>query len=485
MKFQPGAGPRFRRSLLFMAAGWLWALSTEPTSLGSPLEAQIDSVLRRSYPSNGPGAAVIVVQRGKTLLRKGFGLADLEHGTPVVPDDIFRVGSITKEFTAVSILQLVAAGKLHLDDEITHYVPDFPTHGQRITLAHLLTHTSGIRNYTADAGFRALPLQDLSLAQILAFIKDKPPNFAPGSHWAYCNTGYVLLGAVIEKVSGQSYEAYLQDHVFKAAGLTHTFYGNARKATPGEIPGYSRTLDKKWTKAVYLNATQAFSAGALLSTVDDLRQWEQALAEGRVVRPDLLALARSPARFAGGREQAGYGLGWELGYIDGQPSAGHGGTISGFRTYEVSVPSLGLYIAILCNSDRPPADPEQVAEQISRLAADEIPLRLGASAARRYAGVYRSSPTRDTTVTVEDGQVLLEPPGLTPRLLRQISPGIFIDPESSDWYAFRQDPTGQMRSVEIRPRSGGAMVLPRLAKPLGARLLAIDAEASDRTSYGK
>jgi len=455
---QPGC-VSIRRILLFAAVGCILASSTVAGSGASPLEDRIDSLLRESYPADGPGAAVIVVQRGRTLLRKGFGLANVERRVPIAPDAVFRVGSITKQFTAVSVLQLASAGKLRLDDEITRYVPEFQTHGQRITLMHLLTHTSGIRNYTAEAAFRAVPRRDLSLGQILAFIKDEPPNFAPGSRWSYCNTGYVLLGAVIERVSGQSYEAYLRDHVFKAAGLTHTFYGGAAK----EIPGYSRTGNGKWIKAKHINASQAYSAGALVSDVDDLWLWEKSLAEGRLMSPDLLNLARSPARYAEGREQAGYGLGWELGYIDGQPAAGHGGTISGFRTYEVTVPSLGLYVAILCNADRPRADPEQVAEQIARLAAGEIPSRLSPPQLLRYAGVYRSAPSREIAVAVEDGQLFLTPSGFSPRRLLAISAAGFIDPESADWYAFSEDSRGRVSGLEIRPRSGVATLLPRLA----------------------
>ena len=215
-------------------------------------------------------------------------------------------------------------------------------------------------------------------------------------------------------------------------------------------------------KAEYLNATQAYSAGALLSSIDDLARWEEVLAEGRLVRPDLLALARTPARYGGGKEEAAYGFGWELGHIDGRRAVGHGGTISGFRTYEVSVPSLDLYVAILCNADRPPADPAQVAERITRLAAGEAPRPADAVQAIPFVGQYRLGPTQSVSVRLVGGELFLEPAGLAPRRLSALSATSFVDVESADWYGFRRDEIGRISGLEIRPRSGPARVLARV-----------------------
>jgi CubicO group peptidase (beta-lactamase class C family) len=367
---QPSLSNRFRREhfllSLFVGACSL-ALSA---AAASPAQTQIDLLLRVAYPENGPGAAVLVRQGDRILVRQGYGLADLRHRVPLAPDRVFRIGSITKEFTAAAVLQLVAAGKLHLDDEVARYVPSFPTHGHRITIAQLLSHTSGIPNYTAEPRFRTIPTVPLTRQDIFDLIKDRPLNFEPGTDWAYCNTGYVLLGAVIEKVSGQSYAAYLRDHILAPAGLSHTAFGEQENLLAARAAGYSRTATGHWVGAVDLSVTQADAAGALVSDVDDLWRWEAALEEGRIVRPDLLALARTPVSLSKGEDRPGYGLGWELPTIAGHRAAGHGGTISGYRSYEISVPDLGLFVAILCNCDRPLADPQDVALQIVSLAAD-------------------------------------------------------------------------------------------------------------------
>ncbi len=300
LRIQPTLSNYFRRELFLLGLCVGAAALNRPAAAASAAGTQIDLLLRVAYPDSGPGAAVLVRQGGQILVRQGYGLADLQHRVPLDPDRVFRIGSITKEFTAAAILQLVAAGKLHLNDEATRYVPNFPSHGQRITIAQLLSHTSGIPNYTAEPRFRTIPTVPLTRDQIFGLIKDRPLNFAPGTDWAYCNTGYVLLGAVIEKVSGESYAAYLRDHLLGPAGLRHTAFGEAESLLAARASGYSRTATGRWVGAVNLSATQADAAGALVSDVDDLWRWEAALQAGRIVRPDLLALARTPVSLSRG-----------------------------------------------------------------------------------------------------------------------------------------------------------------------------------------
>src|SRR5579862_2205718 len=188
-----------------------------------PSILDVDQLLSQSFPSNAPGAAVLIAQNGEIRLRKGYGLANLELGTPVDPADVFHLCSVTKQFTAVAILQLVQAGKLQLDDDLGAYVPDFPTTGKKVTLAQLLGHTSGIPNAYPEE-WRKTWTQEKSVTQVLDLVRGKPLDFSPGSDWKYSNAGYALLGAVIEKVSGQSYADYLQSHIFTPAGMTHSYY---------------------------------------------------------------------------------------------------------------------------------------------------------------------------------------------------------------------------------------------------------------------
>src|SRR4030065_800932 len=189
------------------------------------LAKKIDAVISEVYKPDQPGAAIIVQKDGKTVFRRGYGRADVELGCPIAPDMVFRLGSITKQFTAVSILMLAQEGKLGLQDEITKFLPDYPTQGRKITVEHLLTHTSGIQSYTDMPERLPLWRKDFTLKEIIDLFKDKPMQFEPGESWAYNNSGYILLGAIIEKVSGKTYEGFLEANLFKPLGMKRSYYG--------------------------------------------------------------------------------------------------------------------------------------------------------------------------------------------------------------------------------------------------------------------
>jgi D-alanyl-D-alanine carboxypeptidase len=259
--------------------------------------AEMGRMLATVFPSNAPGAAVLVVQNGTVKLRKGYGLADLEFGVPMDPSNVFPICSITKQFTAVAILQLVEAGKLKLTDDLGMFVPDYSTGKTNVTLAQLLAHTSGIPNVSNDLERQKMWQENITPNQMLDFIRNKPLDFPPGSDWKYSNTGYILLGLVIEKASGQRYPDYIRTHLLAPAGMTHSYYADNN---PRRFHGYSPS-GKSWTNAPYFNLTQAFSAGALLSTVDDLWAWEKTLQAGRLVNVSLLASAYVEGHLPDGR----------------------------------------------------------------------------------------------------------------------------------------------------------------------------------------
>ncbi len=237
---------------------------------------KIDQLLRTAFPADGPGAAVLAAHNGQVVLRKGYGMANLELGVPVDPSNVFRLCSITKQVTAVAILQLVDAGKIRLDDDIHLYLPDYPTGDAQVTLAQLLGHTAGIPSIETLAEWAKTWREDRTLDQLLDVTKNSPLDFPPGTNFHYSNKGYVLLGAVIEKVSGQPYADYVRTHLFQVAGMTHSDYDSATKLIPHRAAGYVRE-NKAWVNAPYVSMTQPFSSGSLVSSVDDMWQWEQAL----------------------------------------------------------------------------------------------------------------------------------------------------------------------------------------------------------------
>ncbi|MGH9971179.1 MAG: serine hydrolase domain-containing protein, partial [Pyrinomonadaceae bacterium] len=196
------------------------------------LTTAINEALEKTFKPDEPGAAVIAVKDGKVIFRKGYGLANVELGVPVEPDMVFRLGSVTKQFTAVAILMLAEQNKLSLDDDITKFLPDYATKGHKITIEQLLTHTSGIKNYTSLPEWLSGWRKDMTVKEIIDLFKDQPMDFAPGERWSYSNSGYILLGAIIEKVSGQTYQEFIEKNIFTPLGMKHSYYDNTARLIP-------------------------------------------------------------------------------------------------------------------------------------------------------------------------------------------------------------------------------------------------------------
>jgi CubicO group peptidase (beta-lactamase class C family) len=272
---------RFRGALLLSAL--VLTLSVPTLAAAEDLAASLDSYLSSIYPAGEPGAAVLAVKDGKALVRKGYGMANLELGVPITPETVFELGSVTKQFTAAAILMLEERGKLSVQDDMTKYLPDFPTQGKKVTIENLLTHTSGIPSYTGLPEWLPKMREDLSVDQLIGIFKGKPFEFDPGTKWEYDNSGYVLLGAIIEKVYGKSYERFVEDEIFQPLGMTHSYYGSWSDVIPHRASGYDRE-NGQYVNTQYLSMTQPYAAGSLMSTVDDLALWDKALSEGTLLK---------------------------------------------------------------------------------------------------------------------------------------------------------------------------------------------------------
>ena len=295
----------------------------------------------------------MIAQHGQTIYHGAHGKADLELGTPMHTDNVFRIASLTKQFTAVAILQLASQDKLNLQDDITTFLPDYPKVG--ITVEHLLTHTSGIPDFTKMPSFNAeVARQSLSVSQQIDRFKDEPLNAEPGSSYMYSNSNYVLLGSIIEVVSGFSYQTYMERHVFGPLNLNHTYYGQDASIIPGRAKGHSRS-DENYINAAYVNDMLPYASGALLSTTSDLYIWHQALVSGEVIDKALLDKAQSPYLLSNGEEN-GYGYGWQIGIMNDQPVIFHSGAINGFLCDMLYLPESDLFVVALTNCDcNPPA----------------------------------------------------------------------------------------------------------------------------------
>lgn len=416
--------------------------------------AQIDALLSKSFSPGAPGGVVMAVQRGEVVFRKAYGSANIELGVPMLPEHVFRLGSVTKQFTAVAILQLAEAGKLKLDDDITNYVPSLQTNGHKITIEHLLNHTSGLPNITDQPAWQGTIREALTLEKQLAFINDRPALFAPGTDWAYSNTGYRLLGEVVEKASGQTYADYVREQIFKPAGMTHSAFDVARRVTPLRAAGYTADSDGMVANADFASMAQPHGAGALMANVDDLRKWNDALSAGMLLSRELLQRAHTSVRLADGRDTS-CGYGWHVSFTAGHRTLEHSGGTYGFNTHVLSLPDAELYVVALFNSDRPKLSPVVVCTQIAEILLGPTGARavtVPAETLQRYAGVYRALHEK-IAFEVEGGTFAVKDQTGRSFPLAAISETQFFAPKIQMRYAFVDDPdrAGRKR-VRLQPR---------------------------------
>ena len=323
------------------------------------------------FAKDQAGATVVVMQEGKTLFAQGFGLAQRELGVPAAPGQVFRIGSITKQFTAAAVMSLVEGGQVTLDAQISRYLEDLPEAWRPVTVEQLLNHTSGIPSYTDDPAYMSHIREDLPGRKLLeTTVFARPLDFAPGTQWRYSNSGYYLLGLLIEKVSGKDYAAYLQARFFGPLGLRSFRYGTETEFLPGMASGYTRG----GKPALYMSMTQPFAAGSLVGTAEDLARWTLALHAGKVVSPESLRRMTTPARTADGKTQPyGFGLAWRESL--GRRLVGHDGRIPGFTSQVEADPDAKRVAVILCNTDAPPVDLDYLSRRVLALAAGTPPFR--------------------------------------------------------------------------------------------------------------
>jgi CubicO group peptidase (beta-lactamase class C family) len=434
------------------------------------LAAKIDAVMSEVYKPGEPGAAVIVRKNGRTVFRKGYGLADLELGVAIEPDMVFRLGSITKQFTAVSILLLAEEGRLGLQDEITKFLPDYPTQGRTITVEHLLTHTSGIQSYTDMPEWLPLMRKDLTVRELIDFFKAKPMQFEPGESWAYNNSGYILLGAIIEKASGLTYEAFLDSRIFKPLGMKNSSYDRTERIVPRRVSGYQPGKDG-FVNAPYLSMTQPYAAGSLLSTVDDLAVWSDAVFSGKLVKKEWLEKAFTPYKLKNG-ESTGYGYGWFAADFGGHRSIEHGGGIHGFTSYAMTFPEDGIFLAILTNCAGPVGRaPEPRASKIAWLALGlPEPQRKVVSLSERelepLTGVYVNARKQEYEVSRDGTRLFAQRKGGAKDELLPASATSFFFKDNPARVEFVRDAGGRVTGTRIVARLGPAQVFTKTEKPL-------------------
>ena len=360
--------------------------------------ARMEQVIQ-SYVQNRTFMGAVLVARGTdVLLSRGYGSANLEWNAPNAPSTKFRLGSITKQFTAASILLLEERGKLNTADPIKKHLPDAPAAWDGITIHHLLTHTSGIPNFTALKEYPALRGTSTTVEKTIAVFRDRPLDFPVGEKMSYSNSGYLVLGHLIEKLTGGSYATFVQDNIFTPLGMADSGYDSNTRIIPRRADGYV-AIQGGFTNAGFVHMTVPHAAGALYSATGDLLKWEQALLGGKVLSPASLRKMLTP-------DKNDYAYGVTVRTANGRKLITHGGGIDGFNTAMAHYPDSTFTIIVLGNVNG--GAPELLLTQLGALAHGET-VRLTSerteiampAAAATYAGVYDMAPGITMTIVVE------------------------------------------------------------------------------------
>ena len=420
----------------------------------SPAHADVarlcSELMIRDYSATGPGGVVLVARGDTVLFRGARGEADVATHAPLLPGSVFRIGSVTKQFTAAALLTLVEAGRVRLDDSLSKYLRDYPG-GDHITLRQLLNHTSGIRNYGALPRYADSTIRrDFTTTQLIGLFRNQPPDFAPGTNWAYTNSGYALIGAVIEAVTGKPWHSYLEQRLFKPLGMRHTGYGHDPRFARQVVHGYM--LDgERILPMLPMSMTQPHAAGALVSTVDDLLTWNRALHEGRVLRTDAYTQMITPTgKAADPGVRYGFGLYDER--VRDRQMLRHGGRIFGYIASLSYLPGPDITVVVLENDDA--HNGVEIAEQLSRrLAAIALgepyplptPVAADTAALRAAEGIYRFEGDVMRTLRVVDGHLTAK---------RTNRPAVVLTPIATDDFLYADG----FNRLKLERNAGGTIV---------------------------
>jgi len=368
-----------------------------------------DAAMAEAIDPRGSGAVVLIARGDTVLYRKARGMAEVELGVPLSPDQVFRIASITKSFTAALFAQMAARGEVSLDAPAARYLGDTPL-DPRITLRQLLSHTAGVSEVD-KAPQPPLGNAEVPIAEQVRRITARPLDFEPGTKQRYSNAGYILLAAVIEKVTGQSWDEAMRTRLFAPLGLTDTGYDRTDAIVPGRVQGYSSDRGVLHN-ATPFNLSIPKTAGSLRSTAADLLRWMRALSQGKVVSAEGFTEMSKPALASVGVQER-YGLGLYRWQIRGQDAIGHTGQINGFASALFYLPAEDATVVVLANNDN--FDAQTLARRMAAIVIGKpYPLSSG-NAARpallaALAGSYGSDPATSRTVVVQDGRLVISRP---------------------------------------------------------------------------
>lgn len=327
-------------------------------------EASIDSLIQTEFNEKyGPGGVFMIAKNGKPIYQKAFGKANLELDVDLTPESVFQIGSMTKQFTAVAVLMLEEQRKLDVKEPISKYIPDYPS-GDKITIHHLLTHTSGIKDFTKMKSLREIAQKEMTPKMMVDFFKNEPVDFAPGEKFDYNNSGYVVLGYIIELVSGETYEDFIKKYIFEKVGMSQSYYASDRQVINKRAYGYHKKEHGFVNKTV-ISFSVPFSSGSLMSSLNDMLKWQNALNKNLLLSAENTKKAFSKYKL-NSEEEFTYGYGWHIKELNGTLTREHGGSVFGFKSMGVYIPSEDIYVIGFSNCDC--HSPTQITRDIAALA---------------------------------------------------------------------------------------------------------------------
>ena len=390
--------------------------------------ARIDTLLNAYNQQGGFNGSALVAKNGTILLNKGYGYRNAE--TRVLNDEhsIFQLGSVTKQFTSAVILKLQSENKLSVSDKLSKYFPHYPK-GDSITIKELLTHTAGIYNYTNDGNFMKNEItKPKTREQMMALFENKPLDFSPGTAWKYSNSGYSLLGYIIEKVTQASYEKAVRNYIFSPLKMTHSGFDFTGLQSPDKTVGYFVLNARDTMRAPIVDSSISFSAGAIYSTTDDLYRWSHALENNSILSTSQQNEAYTPVK-------NNYGYGWQIDSIDGKRRLAHGGGIPGYVTILSRVPADDITIILLSNASN-----EKVGaisnsiysilyNQPYELPKERKAVSLDEQTMQQYNGEYEIKPGLTVTINAKDSVLIAVPTGQSPKTLFAEKKDFFFEKE--------------------------------------------------------
>ncbi len=431
---------------------WQSPLALPPTA--RELDSRVEEYLAARVKRDHFSGSILIAREGKVLFSKGYGLASVEHDVPNTPHTKYRLGSITKQFTAMAVLILQQQGKLNVHDRIKKYLPDAPKTWDAITIEHLLTHTSGIFNYTESPEFlKTLPVR-VSLTELIAKFRDKPLNFKPGEKFRYSNSGYIVLGQIIETASGQNYASFLKQAIFDPLAMTESGYDNAITILKHRASGYTRRLGVLLTNCDYIDMSIPHAAGALYSTTGDLLKWDQALYTEKLLPRQALDAMFTP-------HKDNYGYGWIIDKKFGLTRYEHGGGIMGFVTIIERYPDEKLLVVALSNLDNSPIG--AIGTDLAAIALGQryvVPrepkvAKLDPAIYDAYAGRYeaevpgKEKEHKQFTVVRDGSRLFYEPKGKARFLLTPESDTLFYIKAGDSEARFVKDAAGKVTHLVV------------------------------------